>query len=69
MCVWTFRENSTVALSGAHSQGVSALNEPGTLAAIAEVIGTWLDGNIDNLRMLGRGTLDFTELHDRSRGL
>jgi (p)ppGpp synthase/HD superfamily hydrolase len=39
---------------------VSALNEPGTLAAIAEVIGH-ADGNIDNLRMLGRGR-DFTEI-------
>jgi len=39
---------------------VSALNEPGTLATIAEVIGT-ADGNIDNLRMLGRGR-DFTEI-------
>jgi GTP diphosphokinase / guanosine-3',5'-bis(diphosphate) 3'-diphosphatase len=39
---------------------VSALNEPGTLAAIADVIGT-ADGNIDNLRMLSRGR-DFTEI-------
>jgi len=39
---------------------VSALNEPGTLATIAEVIGT-ADGNIDNLKMLGRGR-DFTEI-------
>ena len=39
---------------------VSALNEPGTLAAIAEVIAVG-DGNIDNLRMLVRGR-DFTEL-------
>jgi (p)ppGpp synthase/HD superfamily hydrolase len=39
---------------------VSALNEPGTLATIAEVIAT-ADGNIDNLRMLGRGR-DFTEI-------
>ena len=39
---------------------VSALNEPGTLATIAEVIGS-ADGNIDNLRMLGRGR-DFTEI-------
>ena len=39
---------------------VSALNEPGTLAAIADVIGA-ADGNIDNLRMLGRGR-DFTEI-------
>ncbi len=39
---------------------VSALNEPGTLASIAEVIGA-ADGNIDNLRMLGRGR-DFTEI-------
>ncbi len=39
---------------------VSALNEPGTLASIAEVIGA-ADGNIDNLKMLGRGR-DFTEI-------
>ncbi len=39
---------------------VSALNEPGTLATIAEVIGS-ADGNIDNLKMLGRGR-DFTEI-------
>jgi GTP diphosphokinase / guanosine-3',5'-bis(diphosphate) 3'-diphosphatase len=39
---------------------VTALNEPGTLAAIADVIGA-ADGNIDNLRMLGRGR-DFTEI-------
>jgi guanosine-3',5'-bis(diphosphate) 3'-pyrophosphohydrolase len=39
---------------------VSALNEPGTLATIAEVIGS-ADGNIDNLRMLDRGR-DFTEM-------
>jgi len=37
---------------------VSAINEPGTLAEIAEVIGS-SDGNIDNLKMLERG-LDFT---------
>jgi (p)ppGpp synthase/HD superfamily hydrolase len=39
---------------------VSALNEPGTLATIAEVIGAG-DGNIDNIRMLVRGR-DFTEM-------
>ena len=39
---------------------VSALNEPGTLATIAETIGA-ADGNIDNVRMLGRGR-DFTEI-------
>lgn len=39
---------------------VSALNEPGTLATIADAIGS-ADGNIDNLRMLGRGR-DFTEM-------
>jgi (p)ppGpp synthase/HD superfamily hydrolase len=39
---------------------VSALNEPGTLATIAEVIAAG-DGNIDNLKMLVRGR-DFTEL-------
>ena len=37
---------------------VSAINEPGTLAEIAVVIGS-SDGNIDNLKMLERG-LDFT---------
>jgi RelA/SpoT family (p)ppGpp synthetase len=37
---------------------VSAINEPGTLAEIAEVIGS-SDGNIDNVKMLERG-LDFT---------
>ncbi|MYZ48705.1 RelA/SpoT family protein [Propylenella binzhouense] len=39
---------------------VTALNEPGTLAAIAEVVGV-ADGNIDNLRMLKRDR-DFTEM-------
>jgi guanosine-3',5'-bis(diphosphate) 3'-pyrophosphohydrolase len=39
---------------------VSALNEPGTLATVADVIGA-ADGNIDNLRMLDRGR-DFTEM-------
>jgi len=39
---------------------VSALNEPGTLAAVAEVIGE-ADGNIDNLRMVERGR-DFTDM-------
>ena len=39
---------------------VSALNEPGTLATIADAIGS-ADGNIDNLRMLDRGR-DFTEI-------
>ncbi len=39
---------------------VSALNEPGTLATIADTIGS-SDGNIDNLRMLVRGR-DFTEI-------
>ena len=39
---------------------VSALNEPGTLAAISDVIGT-ADGNIDNLKMISRGR-DFTEM-------
>jgi RelA/SpoT family (p)ppGpp synthetase len=39
---------------------VSALNEPGTLATVADVIGS-SDGNIDNLRMLVRGR-DFTEI-------
>ncbi len=39
---------------------VTALNEPGTLAQIAKVIGE-ADGNIDNLRMLHRAA-DFTEM-------
>ncbi|MGE0700365.1 MAG: RelA/SpoT AH/RIS domain-containing protein, partial [Hyphomicrobiaceae bacterium] len=39
---------------------VTALNEPGTLAQIAQTIGEE-DGNIDNLRMLRRGS-DFTEM-------
>jgi|LNFM01.1.fsa_nt_gb GTP pyrophosphokinase len=39
---------------------VTALNEPGTLAQIAQVIGED-DGNIDNLRMIRRGS-DFTEM-------
>lgn len=40
--------------------GVTALNEPGSLAQIAQVIGEE-DGNIDNLRMLRRGG-DFTDM-------
>jgi GTP pyrophosphokinase len=40
---------------------VTALNEPGTLAEIAQVIGE-ADGNIDNLRMVRRAA-DFTEMH------
>ncbi|MEQ1711954.1 MAG: bifunctional (p)ppGpp synthetase/guanosine-3',5'-bis(diphosphate) 3'-pyrophosphohydrolase [Hyphomicrobium sp.] len=40
---------------------VTALNEPGTLAEIARVIGE-TDGNIDNLRMMRRAS-DFTEMH------
>ena len=39
---------------------VTALNEPGSLAQIAQVIGDE-DGNIDNLRMVRRGS-DFTEM-------
>ena len=39
---------------------VTVLNEPGTLAQIAQVIGE-ADGNIDNLRMVQRGA-DFTEM-------
>jgi GTP pyrophosphokinase len=39
---------------------VTALNEPGTLAQIAQVIGEG-DGNIDNVRMVRR-TPDFTEI-------
>ncbi len=39
---------------------VTAINEPGTLAQVAQVIGE-ADGNIDTLRMLQRGA-DFTEM-------
>jgi GTP pyrophosphokinase len=39
---------------------VEVLNEPGTLAQIAQVIGE-SDGNIDNLRMINRAS-DFTEM-------
>ncbi|MFM1814346.1 MAG: pyrophosphokinae rsh [Pseudomonadota bacterium] len=39
---------------------ISALNEPGSLAEIAKVIGE-ADGNIDNLRMVERAA-DFTEM-------
>ena len=43
---------------------VTALNEPGSLAQIAQVIGE-ADGNIDNVRMLRRAR-DFTEMADRA---
>ncbi len=39
---------------------VTALNEPGTLAQIAQLIGE-ADGNIDNVRMVRRAP-DFTEM-------
>ena len=39
---------------------VTVLNEPGTLAQIAQVIAE-ADGNIDNLRMMSRAS-DFTEM-------
>lgn len=39
---------------------VTALNEPGSLAEIAQVIGE-ADGNIDNVKMMHRGA-DFTEM-------
>jgi GTP pyrophosphokinase len=39
---------------------VTAPNEPGSLAAIAEVIGE-AGGNIDNLKMMRRAS-DFTEM-------
>jgi guanosine-3',5'-bis(diphosphate) 3'-pyrophosphohydrolase len=55
---WDISENSTERFPARIR--VSALNEPGTLATIAEAIGS-ADGNIDNLRMLGRGR-DFTEI-------
>ncbi len=40
---------------------VTAINEPGTLAQIAQLVGD-TDGNIDNLRMIDRGH-DFTKMH------
>ena len=46
---------------------VHSVNEPGTLAQVAKVIAEH-DGNIDNVRMQ-RGSPDFTELHDRPRGV
>ena len=46
---------------------VQSVNEPGTLAQIAQVIAEH-DGNIDNIRMTRRAP-DFTDVHDRSRGL
>ena len=55
---WDISENSTERFPARIH--VSALNEPGTLATIAEVIGS-ADGNIDNLKMLVRGR-DFTEI-------
>jgi len=55
---WEISENSTERFPARIR--VSALNEPGTLATIADVIGS-SDGNIDNLRMLVRGR-DFTEI-------
>jgi RelA/SpoT family (p)ppGpp synthetase len=55
---WAISENSAERFPARIR--VSALNEPGTLAAIAEVIGAG-DGNIDNIRMLVRGR-DFTEM-------
>ena len=55
---WDISENSTERFPARIH--VSALNEPGTLAAIAEVIGS-ADGNIDNVKMLVRGR-DFTEI-------
>jgi GTP diphosphokinase / guanosine-3',5'-bis(diphosphate) 3'-diphosphatase len=55
---WDISENSTERFPARIH--VSALNEPGTLATIAEVIGS-ADGNIDNVKMLVRGR-DFTEI-------
>jgi RelA/SpoT family (p)ppGpp synthetase len=55
---WDISENSSERFPARIR--VSALNTPGTLATIAEAIGS-ADGNIDNLRMLGRGR-DFTEI-------
>ncbi len=42
---------------------VTTLNQPGTLAQIAQVIGD-ADGNIDNVRMVSRG-VDFTKMEIR----
>ena len=55
---WDIAENSTERFPARIR--VSALNEPGTLASVADVIGS-SDGNIDNVRMLSRGR-DFTEM-------
>ena len=55
---WDIAENSTERFPARIR--VSALNEPGTLATVADVIGS-SDGNIDNVRMLSRGR-DFTEM-------
>ena len=46
---------------------VQSVNEPGSLAQIAQVIAEH-DGNIDNIRMT-RQSPDFTEIADRSRSL
>ena len=46
---------------------VQSVNEPGSLAQIAQVIAEH-DGNIDNIRMTRRAP-DFTDVTDRSRGL
>jgi GTP diphosphokinase / guanosine-3',5'-bis(diphosphate) 3'-diphosphatase len=40
---------------------VTAINEPGTLAQIAQIIGD-NDGNIDNIAVSGRPSLDFREM-------
>ncbi|MFZ4532760.1 MAG: RelA/SpoT family protein [Alsobacter sp.] len=40
---------------------VTAINEPGTLAQIAQVIGD-NDGNIDSLSVVGKGASDFREI-------
>ena len=46
---------------------VQSVNEPGTLAQIAQVIAEH-DGNIDNIRM-SAAVAGLHRLHDRSRGL
>ncbi len=55
---WDIDENNPERFMAAIN--VVALNEPGTLAQIAKLIGEE-DGNIDHLRMIRRG-VDFTEM-------
>ncbi|MBC8051191.1 MAG: bifunctional (p)ppGpp synthetase/guanosine-3',5'-bis(diphosphate) 3'-pyrophosphohydrolase [Chitinophagales bacterium] len=55
---WDIKENSSERFPAEIS--VSAVNEPGSLAQIAKIIGE-TDGNIDKLRMVTRGK-DYTEM-------